>query len=188
MKRGFAVAVVALVSLAGGCATPARYIEKGNNQGVVAIPANTDTFPAYNRREALALIQKHVGPNYEIVDEREVVTGTNTLNSLSANGQQTPNAKGGSSDIQTVSGITTQTDRTEWRITYRKTIDGASGGAAADLVPSVGPGAGPSGPPRANAGRQILSGGAGTHMMSSGGGPRHTEGFPSGLRPAGGSQ
>jgi hypothetical protein len=162
MKRGFAVAVVALVSLAGGCATPARYIEKGNNQGVVGVPVGTDGRAGEaERREAIGLIQKHVGPNYEIVDEGPVRPAAGTA--------------GGA------------TETAEWRITYRKAIDGASSGAA-DLVPSVGPGAGPSGPPRANAGRQILSGGAGTHMMSSGGGPRHTEGFPSGLRPAGGSQ
>lgn len=186
MKRGFAVAVVALVSLAGGCSTPARYVERGSGQGVVAIPSNTDAFPGYNRREALALIEKHVGPNYEIVDEREVVTGTNTLNSQIANGQQTPNAKGGKSEIQTVSGTTTQTDRTEWRITYRKVGEaGVEGGLPAGLVPNVGPG--PSSP-RAPSSTRTISGGAGTHMMPLGGAPRYTEGFPLGAGAAPGGR
>lgn len=185
MKRGFAVAVVALVSLAGGCASPARYVERGGTQGVVAIPSNTDSFPGYNRREALALIQKHVGPNYEIVDEREVVTGTNTTNNQIANGQQTPNAKGGKSEIQTVSGVTTQTDRTEWRITYRKVGEGsADGGLPAGTVPNVGPNA----PPRPAGSTRTVSGGAGTHMMSLGGAPRYTDGFPLGAGAAPGGR
>lgn len=183
MTRAFAGAVVAVVALAGGCAAPARYVEKGGDTGVVAIPANSDAWPNYHRREALALIQRHVGPNYEIVDEREVVTGSTTMNNQQVSTQR-PAAKGPPGEIQTVSGVTAQTDQKEWRIWYRKTDGPAAGGGSArgpgdDMVPSVFPGGGTT---------RTLGGGAGTHTMGTGAGPRHAEGFPLGVRPAGGTK
>lgn len=137
------VGVAALVAGLSGCSSPARYIERTGEGGVVAIPANTDAWPNQYRSEALALIEKHVGPSYEIVEEREVATGRTTFN----NQQVNENAAVGS---------TTTRDVTEWRIAYRKrgapgTPGGVvqtqyrSGGAqgvvnAGGIVPSVAPG------------------------------------------------
>jgi hypothetical protein len=142
--------VLAVLAGLSGCASPAKYVSKDSQtaSGVVAIPANTDTWPTYNRRAALALIEKHVGPNFEIIEEREVATGQRTTNNQQVNGNQ-------------AFGETTTQDVTEWRIAYRKKsgpptgitpvggmqpvrLPGGAGAVqpAGGLVPSMAPGAG----------------------------------------------
>ena len=65
-----------LVLLSTGCAsTNARTVLRERDQGVVAIPENTDRFPNYNRSQAEDLIRKHLGQEYEIVKEEEYVIG-----------------------------------------------------------------------------------------------------------------
>jgi hypothetical protein len=113
------LAGMALVAALSGCASPARYIERSGDTGVVAIPANTDSFPSYNRSEAVALIHKHVGPNFEIVEEREVATGKRTQNDQQKH-EDLFNA-------QHVQNTTTTQDLTEWRIAYRKKAPGSIG-------------------------------------------------------------
>ena len=112
------LAGVALVAALSGCASPARYIERSGDTGVVAIPANTDSFPSYNRSEAMALIHKHVGPNFEILEEREVATGKRTQNDQQMH-EDLFNA-------QHVQNTTTTQDLTEWRIAYRKKAPGSN--------------------------------------------------------------
>jgi hypothetical protein len=116
------LAGVALVAGLSGCASPARYIERSGDTGVIAIPANTDSFPNYNRSEALALIHKHVGPNFEILEEREVATGKRTQNDQQMH-EDLFNA-------QHVQNTTTTQDLTEWRIAYRKKSPGSIGTGA----------------------------------------------------------
>lgn len=106
MKRILFVVAAMVVGLSG-CASPARYVEMQSDSGVVAIPANTDVWPTFYRTRALEKIQEHVGPNYEIIDQRQVTTGQTTVNN------QQVNATG-------VSGVTTTQETTEWRIAYRK--------------------------------------------------------------------
>jgi hypothetical protein len=113
------LAGVALVAGLSGCASPARYIERSGDTGVVAIPANSDSFPNYNRSEAIALIHKHVGPNFEILEEREVATGKRTQNDQQMH-EDLFNA-------QHVQNTTTTQDLTEWRIAYRKKAAGSIG-------------------------------------------------------------
>ena len=153
MKRAGVSAVLLALTFAGGCAGPAKYVEKRGDAGIVAIPNNTDTWPNHYRTEALALIQKHVGANYEILEEREVVVGQATTNNQQVNTEQTVNR-----DIpflpaekQTITNTTTQRDLTEWRIVYRrKDVPTSSiapvGGQvpANNVVPSVLPAGGPS--------------------------------------------
>lgn len=105
-----------------GCASQARYIERTGDSGVVAIPTNTDSWPSYNHRSALALIEKHVGPNFEIVEEREVATSTATTNNQNVNNEQTWNSSNPflPANKQTSTTTTTTHDVTEWRIAYRK--------------------------------------------------------------------
>lgn len=100
---------VALVAGLSGCATQPKEIsfDPQTGMGVVAIPAKTDVWPTYNYSQAMALIQKKVGPNYEILDEQTVSTGQQTTNNQTIDKNQT-------------FGATTTTDVTEYRIVYRK--------------------------------------------------------------------
>ncbi len=67
MNRIIALAAATLVALAG-CTSPARFVERRTEGGVVAVPD-------YNHRSAaLALIKRDIGPA-SIVHEEEVVTG-----------------------------------------------------------------------------------------------------------------
>ena len=61
----------------------------------------------------MALIRKHVGPNFEIVEEREVATGKTTVNNEQVNNDKAFNK-------QTINNTMTTQDVNEWRITYRK--------------------------------------------------------------------
>ncbi|MCS7021896.1 MAG: hypothetical protein NZ703_01865 [Gemmataceae bacterium] len=97
-----AVTVMAI----SGCAS-ARYVERHADSGVVAIPENSNHWPTYYRQAALDLIEKHVGPHYEIIEEREVVVG-----------QQTSNNQQVGPDF--LAGFSTTRDLTEWRIAYRR--------------------------------------------------------------------
>jgi hypothetical protein len=121
MIRAF-LGLTAVLAALSGCAGPARYIERQADTGVVAIPANTDAWPTYNRREAFALIQKHVGPNFEIIEEREVATGQKTFNNQQVNNEQTFNTSNPflPANKQTVQNTTTTADVTEYRIAYRR--------------------------------------------------------------------
>jgi hypothetical protein len=158
MKRGIAIAIVSVVALAGGCAGPARYVDKKSDTGVVAIPANTDVWPFHYRREALALIQQHVGPYYEIVTEREVPTGQITRNEQQTTTDQVANRKNPNQtgERQTTTGSVMTQNTTEWQIVYRRLpgpigpnqpaggVPGVqpAGGFPPGMIPSVQPAAG----------------------------------------------
>ncbi|MBA4190632.1 MAG: hypothetical protein C0467_21815 [Planctomycetaceae bacterium] len=158
--------VVALLASLSGCASSARYVEQGTESGVVAIPTNTDAWPSYNRTEAISLIQKHLGSNYEIVEEREVVTSRHTYQDRHANTEHVrdPNRIAASQPIDQKQDRPITHDITEWRIVYRKADAGEIGGKsttgniqqtqyqsgsaptgvvhAGGIVPSVAPGGG----------------------------------------------
>jgi hypothetical protein len=122
MTRVFLLsAVVVTVASLTGCGT-ARYVSKQGEGGVVAIPNNSDDWPTHYRQNAEALIRQHVGPNYEIVDEREVVTGTKVANNQQAQTEQIANRRNPSmpGTKETVTDTTTATNITEYRITYRR--------------------------------------------------------------------
>ena len=151
MKRGITFALLGVLAAAGGCGSPAQFVEKRPDSGTVAIPDNTNTWPMYNRREALALIQQHVGPNYEIIDERKVVTGQSTRNEQQTNTEQTQNKRNPNltGERQTTTGIVTTQDITQWQITYRQKFvpnpsvgDISNRGTTNGLTPAGGPGAG----------------------------------------------
>ena len=93
--------------------SPAHFVEKTGDSGVVAIPANTNVWPTYYQTEAMAKIREHVGPNFEIVHEGLVQTGKTTVNNEHLNNDRMLNN-------QTINTTTTTQDMTEWRITYRK--------------------------------------------------------------------
>ncbi len=160
MKRGITFALLGVLAAAGGCGSPAQFVEKRTDSGTVSISDNTNYWPNYNRREALALIQQHVGPNYEIIDERKVVTGQSTRNEQQTNTEMTQNRRNPNlpGERQTTTGSVTTQDLTQWQITYRKLpavgdypapgvtpAGGAirTGRPGAGVVPSVLPAGGP---------------------------------------------
>ncbi len=120
MQRFGAFALVAAMTAAGGCASSARYIEKKDDSGIVAVRDNSgDSWS--NRRAAIELIEKHVGPGYEILDERTVAIGRTARNSLPET-NETLNPRNAASPAKRPIGpaATVQHDATEYRITYRK--------------------------------------------------------------------
>ena len=115
-----ALFLVVILGLSG-CSSPARYIERSGDTGVVAIPANTDTFPTYNRSEAVALIQKHVGPTSRSSRNARSRSAAH-VNDQQVNNEQTWNSTNPilPANKQTVQNATTTQDVNEYRIMYRK--------------------------------------------------------------------
>jgi hypothetical protein len=178
LMLGVAVAVVAGLS---GCASQAEYVSRQGDSGVVSIPANTDSWPTYNRRAAIGLIEKHVGPDFEIIDEGKVPVGTTTTNHQNTNNEQTFNNSNPflPATKQTTTTTTTTRDVTHWHIAYRRKampfgttgngiqqtqyVPGTGGVGvqpAGGIFPSVGPNAGvvPAGGP-------TITGSAGATFM-----------------------
>jgi hypothetical protein len=137
MGRGIILGLLAVLPVAG--CNSARYVVQQSDGGIVAIPSNTNMWPFKHRDSAEDLIRQHVGPNFEIVDEREALIGSR------ASGSEP-------------TGRTTQ----EYRISYRRKIgpfvpvqpsggigpvvpDQSSGGnppvvsPASSVVPSIAP-------------------------------------------------
>ena len=147
-------AVAAMAGSLSGCAQVKEVAyDPQSGMGVVAIPANSGIWEGYNRRAAMAMIEKRVGPSFEIVEEREVVTGQQTVQNQQMNSD--PNFT-----HQSATNVTTTRDVTEWQITYRvkgPMPSGLPGGSiqqtryqsgsgrgvnqAGGIVPSVQPGA-----------------------------------------------
>ena len=151
MKRGITFALLGVLVAAGGCGSPAQFVEKRGDSGTVSISDNTNYWPNYNRREALALIQQHVGPNYEIIDERKVVTGQSTRNEQQTNTEMTQNRRNPNlpGERQTTTGSVTTQDITQWQITYQRKFvpnptvgDISNRGTTPGLTPAGGLGAG----------------------------------------------
>ncbi|HET6574785.1 MAG TPA: hypothetical protein VFG68_14365, partial [Fimbriiglobus sp.] len=128
MRRFLALAAAVAAASTVGCAN-ARYVQKIEDEGVVAIPVNSDTWPSYNRTSALKLIEQHVGSAYEIVEEREIKTGTTTSNVQNTRNEQTFNSEVPflPAEKQTTTSTTTAADITEYHIHYRKRAGGLTG-------------------------------------------------------------
>ena len=117
MKRGFLLpAVVGIAVGLTGCGSTAHYVSKQNDGGVVAIPGNSETWPTNYRADAMELIRKHVGQDYEIVDEKDVPVG------------RTGAGSEGPAESASYKAMT-NTTLTEYRITYRRKQAPAAGGS-----------------------------------------------------------
>ena len=133
------LALCAGLFFAAGCAK-ARHVQINGGTGTVAIPANTNTWPNYYRKQAEDLMRQKCPNGYEIVAEEEAVVGqtahtdTHTESkgppSLTFGGSETKPGKGESSSFagvtlpfgksETKTQATTEyTDIKEWRIHYR---------------------------------------------------------------------
>jgi hypothetical protein len=61
-----------------GCSS-ARMVSWSGNEGVVAIPRDSDVWPCYSRTEASKLMAEKCPTGYQIVEEGEVVTGKTVI-------------------------------------------------------------------------------------------------------------
>ncbi|MCE9562518.1 MAG: hypothetical protein K8U57_10745 [Planctomycetes bacterium] len=122
--------VVAIVASLSGCTAPPHYVSRASQTapGVVAIPDDSDTWPSYNMRSAKAMIEKDVGPNYEIVEQRLVTVQRPNLRNQHAQservrqpGQITPF----SNEPPKTDGSTHEVS--EWHITYRASTVNTTG-------------------------------------------------------------
>jgi hypothetical protein len=183
MKRVSAFALLVCALVAAGCASQATYVEQKGDSGIVAVPDSTDNWPTHNMRAAKELIEKHVGKDYEIVAQYTVKKGQKVSTDQQTNTDQTqngrnPNLKG---ERTTVSGSTTVSDITEYRIVYRKKLPQGYG-------PQVG--AAPSNGWAVTGAGAVPAGGlmTGTGGMTPAGGPGGVPPNPyaGGVNPAGG--
>ncbi|QEG29775.1 hypothetical protein GobsT_45730 [Gemmata obscuriglobus] len=141
MTRCGSLLLIAALSAAGGCASSAKYVERRGGSGVVAVPDDSDSWPNYNRRAALKLIEQDAGPNYEIIDQRTVKTGRQTRSSLPDTNETLNPRRPGSPGYQSSTHATSMPEATEFRITYRRK-DGAAVGDAGAGAPGVVPAGG----------------------------------------------
>ncbi len=123
MARSFFKAAVLLVVAGGlvGC-TGARYVQRDQNSGVVAIPDGSDVFPTYYRSKAIDLIKENnptFNPMTDIVSQGEVVVGKQTRNDERIDQRKIgPDGKP-IGDVTTKTDVTTTKNETEWRIQYK---------------------------------------------------------------------
>ena len=114
MRRILALLIITSLFVTG--CTSARYVSRDQEQGVIAIPS-ISTWPVDHREKALGLMQAHFPQGYIIEKEEEVVIGTETQNHTDVHAHEIGNSNiylGGETTH------TTTTDKTEWRITYRR--------------------------------------------------------------------
>jgi hypothetical protein len=113
--------LVGVVAASAGCVGP-RAVQQSATEGVIALPSNSDGWPHHHRRTALEMIAKHVGPDYEIVSEQEVVTGHTTINDQKTDREMTFNSAVPflPAEREKTTTTVTQVPQTEWHIAYRK--------------------------------------------------------------------
>jgi hypothetical protein len=107
MNRFTIILVSVVTAGVSGCMTPAHYVEKGTDQGIVAIPEWSNEWPTFYKDAAVELIKQRVGSSFEIVDKYVVVVGGSS-NSPSWSSDPSSPIMGSSST------------QTEYRIVYRK--------------------------------------------------------------------
>jgi hypothetical protein len=107
-----------LLAAVTGCGS-ARLIHATPDGGVVAIPSNSNTWPMKYRDEAEKLMARRCPNGYDIVDEGEVVVGKKSTTNEAIDRTGPKNSGSGQSDQTTISKVTTVSDQTEYRITFR---------------------------------------------------------------------
>jgi hypothetical protein len=114
-RQGVRCAVLGLCLAGVGCLSPARYVSVGANGGVVAIPQNTNYWPACYRSAADELMRQKCPDGYVIDHEGEVAVGQSV---------QEQSSGSESSLLFLLLGVGHQTrssvshDITEWRIEF----------------------------------------------------------------------
>jgi hypothetical protein len=113
-------AAVCLLVAVSGCGS-ARMLSYNadTGTGVVAIPANYNFWPLKYRDDADKLMAQKCPNGYDVVEEKEAVVGQRATTSASTETQQAIRARGGPLDRTNSSSVTTLSDETEYRITFR---------------------------------------------------------------------
>lgn len=140
MRRLLVFAAAMAVASSVGCSN-ARYVHKSGDEGIVAINDDTDGWPNYNRTNAKKLIAAHVGPDFEIIEEREVATGQIDTTHQDTNRQAAfnPNNPFLPAEKETTTTTTTTTPKTEYRIVYRRAArTGIAIGSGGSIPPPQG--------------------------------------------------
>jgi hypothetical protein len=119
MRRAcFVLPALALVAAVSGCAS-ARIVQVTPEGGVVAIPSNTNSWPQRHRDQAAKLMAERCPNGYDIVHEEEVVIGQTSTTSESVDRVTPAGYKPGQREQTSTSVVTTTSNQTEYRITYR---------------------------------------------------------------------
>lgn len=128
MRR--AVVVVLLASV--GCQSP-RVVSRTADEGVIALPANSDEWPLRHQSTAKKMIRDHVGDAYEVVEEKEVTTGYTTTNIQDRESAMTMNSTNPflPAARETTTSRTVATPQKEWQIHYRRVMVKPPAGDAA---------------------------------------------------------
>jgi hypothetical protein len=140
-QRSFAFALFAVLLCAQiGCQT-ARYVRKDGGVGEVAIPSNSNSWPYYNRDQADKLMAQHFPEGYEIDKEEEAVIGQKTDYSENSGGGVVPVRIGRGMNIGlgagNRTGSATTTNKTEWRLKYRRKQRGSANAPAIEEIPGL---------------------------------------------------
>ena len=119
MRR--ALLVVVLVS--AGCQSP-RVVSRTADDGIVALPANTNDWPFYHQDAGKKVIRAHLGSDYEVVEEKEVTTGYATTNVQDRQFEPTMNTTNPflPATRETTTTRTVNTPQKEWQIHYRRVM------------------------------------------------------------------
>lgn len=101
-----------------GCQS-ARYIQKTEDRGVVAIPRNSNRYPNY-RDQANELMIEHFPDGYLIEHEEEVVVGQTTHYREDEREEIVHASNEKSAAARSANGSETTVPKTEYRIHYRR--------------------------------------------------------------------
>ena len=150
-------ALVIVVLVAAGCQSP-RVVQRTPDEGIIALPANTDGWPSYHQSAAKKMIQAHLGPNYEVVEEKEVTTGYTTTNLQDKQSELTMHSSVPflPASRETTTTKTVATPQKEWQIHYRRVMPRPAAGLAANPAAGVVTTAYVSGQPAAGATPELL--------------------------------
>ena len=133
-----AVGFAGLLLASLGCAN-ARHVSRTTDEGIVALADNSDSWPGYNRTKGRKLIVEHVGPDYEILEEKEVTVGYTTVQNQQVTSEPTFGAIPFlPAERQTTVTNSTQTPQKEWQIHYRRrTTPSGTAGLGIPIVPTT---------------------------------------------------
>jgi hypothetical protein len=132
--------IVVSIAFSVGCA--AHHVRKEGNEGIVAVPDDSNVWPTYNHDRAIKLIQEHVGPDYEIIKQEMVVSGQYTTNNQQVTQVPVaidPDLPFLTRNQQVVTNNQVVQDKHEWYIYYRKRGPSSTGIAAAPTAAPANP-------------------------------------------------
>lgn len=111
--------LIVSTSMLSGC-SGARRVVKATDHGVIAIPADTNSWPMHHREKAEELMAAHFPDGYVIEHEEEAVIGKNTQIDTDGTDGIIHASRHVSIGTGTTNTTVTTTDKTEWRIHYRR--------------------------------------------------------------------